>query len=76
MSYARLNEESDVYVYASERGYCINLDREKTWESAFIEDSPKSCADRLEELRMNGLRVPQGAIDRLRREEKSGKFDW
>lgn len=38
----------------------------------FGDDTPGACADRLESLRAMGYRVPQYAIDALRREQAEG----
>ena len=66
MSYCRWSKEhSDVYVYAHVvGGWTTHI----VGEDAFSDPTPSDCADRLEGLRAKGYRVPQYAIDRLRRE--------
>lgn len=66
MSYVRLSEDSDVYVYEDcQGGWTTHV---KNGED-FNDPTPGDCADTLEELRKQGHKVPQYAIDELREEE-------
>jgi hypothetical protein len=53
---------SDVYVYESREGYVTHV----TDGDSFLDDSPLSCAERLQSLKAKGYQVPQSAIDALR----------
>lgn len=66
MSYCRWSEESDVYVYEDCQGGWIT---HVTNGENFNDSIPGDCADTLEELRNQGHKVPQYAIDALREEE-------
>ena len=69
MSYCRFSSENyhcDIYCYAHVNGGFVT---DVTDGRSFFDDSAAQCADRLELLRQEGLRVPQYAIDSLRSEE-------
>ena len=68
MSYCRWSSDNfqcDVYCYADvSGGYTTHVKDGKTYNDA----TPEQAADRLQELRNSGYKVPQYAIDELRSE--------
>ena len=65
MSYCRWDEDSDVYVYLSDKGYICHIKGGHDIVCKF----PEEMADELVELRNNGFAVPDFAIESLREEE-------
>lgn len=67
MSYCRFSEESDVYVYPEVDGgvLCVGCDLRLAWREDMIEHL-------LTQHRARGERVPESALDRLRREIEDG----
>ena len=68
MSYCRFSDKCDIYCYAHVNGgFAIHVNDGRD----FSDESATECANRLEILRKEGLKVSQHAIDRLRSEEKN-----
>lgn len=65
MSYCRFGEDSDVYLIRSSAGYECMLSDGRT---GFLVETQKAALAALLGLRSDGLKVPQSAIDRLKRE--------
>ena len=65
MSYARFGKDSDVYVYESDYGWeCCGC----ALETSFTAESPQEMIDHLKEHQVEGHKVPQYALDRLKDE--------
>lgn len=70
MSYCRSGDDSDVYVYLAARGWTTHV---SYGGGTYLDFTAGACANRLERLRAEGLRVPQRAIDRLRKEDAASR---
>ena len=77
------NYQCDVYVYESDLGFQTYVAGNRVnWDThdrvfidhpeagqSYTDTTPGQCADRLEKLKSEGFKVPQYAIDELRKEE-------
>lgn len=76
MSYCRMSDTSDVYVYGSEKGYVCSwceLDGKYDNDSdGTIFQTPQDIVNHLLEHRKIGNQVPQYAIDTLQSEIDDG----
>jgi hypothetical protein len=70
LSYCRWGVNSDLYVYGSDAGWNI---LGEIGNHIQILPTPAACRDRLIELRADGYKVPQRAIDMLETEANERK---
>jgi len=72
MSYCRFGADSDVYLFASGDGfhfYIANDTKNHAGEHYFA-DTAQDALDRIKELRISGLKIPERAVKRLKDEMK------
>ncbi len=71
MSYCRLGYGSDLYMYKHiAGGFAFYLP-----DQSFVIQEAAAALAKLIELKVEGFRIPDSAINRLEEEISSGKFD-
>ena len=69
MSYCRIGQDSDVYLYASGVGFSFHFGLPDAGGNFhFHTDNAADALGKLYEVRNSGMSVPQYAIDRLKAE--------
>jgi predicted nucleotidyltransferase len=66
MTYCKFSECSDIHLYANIfGGYHLHLDQTKQWHWFYCR---KEVLQKLEELMLNGVKIPNDVISRLKKE--------